>query len=31
MKVVKSDWRSKLKEENIEAFLRIKVERPEIE
>ena len=30
MKVVKSDWHSKLKE-NIGALLRIKVERPEIE
>ena len=31
MKVVKSDWRSKLKQEDTEALLRIKVERPEIE
>ena len=28
---MKSDWRSKLKEEDIEALLHIKVERPEIE
>ena len=30
-KVVKSDWCSKLKEENMEALLRIKLEGPEIE
>ena len=31
MKVAKSDWRSKLKEENIEALLGIKVQGPEME
>ena len=31
MKVVKSDWHSKLSEENIKALLRIKVEGPRIE
>ena len=31
MKVVKSDWDSKLSEENIEALLSIKLEHPEIE
>ena len=29
-KVVKSDWCSKLKEENVEALLRTKLEGPEI-
>ena len=30
MKVVKSDWHSKLNEENVETLLYIKVEGPEI-